>query len=182
MENGDKRVCVYMQVYRNEAAIHTAIKSVLDQTYKNIRFCILVSSETKQVVQKYAEKDSRIEVYDRIIGESNIDYCVRRNRILQQGNDEYFTSIDADDWYDEHYIEELLSFALMNHTDITACGNYFVNALGEQIGVRNQCSMFWDTIRTAEVLPQIYAFFRTVWGKLISSKLMISQKIEELPH
>lgn len=178
----EKRVCVYMQVYRNEESMYTAIDSVLNQTYQNLRFCILVGPATKQAVLEYAGKDPRVEVYDGKIGESNIDYCKRRKFILQQGNDAYFTSIDADDWYDTRYIEELVSFASEHHTDITACGNSFIDATGRPIGVRKPRSMVWDAKDTGYFLPYMYAFFRTVWGKLIDSRLMIEQRVEDLPH
>lgn len=174
-------VCVFMQVYRNEDSMHTAIKSVLNQTYRNLRFCILVSPETKGTVLEYAEKDSRIEVYNGKIGESNVDYCTRRKNILQAGNDAYFTTIDADDWYDEHYIEELVSFAFVHHTDITACGNHFVDASHKPMGIRKSHDMVWNTQNTGQVLPYMYGYFRTVWGKLIDSRLILEQNIEELP-
>ena len=36
MEN--KRVGVFMRVYRNEETMHEAIQSVLNQTYKNLKY------------------------------------------------------------------------------------------------------------------------------------------------
>lgn len=177
----EKRVCVYMQVYRNEESMYTAIDSVLNQTYQNFRFCILVGPATKQAVLAYAGKDPRVEVYDGKIGECNLDYYSRWKKLLQKGGESYFTSIDADDWYDKHYIEELVAFASTHHTDITACGNFFVTAEGEKSGVRRLDRFIWNTCDTAKVLPYVYGFLRTIWGKLIRSDLILNQRMEEIP-
>lgn len=178
----NKRVCVFMQVYRNESSLHKAIDSVLSQTYGNFRFCVLVSPETKSIVEKYAVKDPRIEIYDGIIGESNFDYYSRWQSFLQRGGEEYFTVIDADDWYDKYYIEELLCFAEKYQTDITACGSYFVDSSERIVGVRQQYDLIWTTVDTAQIFPNVYAFFRTIWGKLMTSDLILNQKMESIPN
>ena len=59
-----KRVGIFMQLYRNEPSMHKAIQSVLEQTYAEFKYYILVSAATKQAVMEYAEKDTRIVVLD----------------------------------------------------------------------------------------------------------------------
>lgn len=173
-----KSVGIFMKLLRNEPTMYKAIESVLNQTYTNLRYYILVGSDTKSVVMQYAEKDTRIVVLDEKQGQSSVVNCCKK--IVQDGND-YFSQIDGDDWYAPNYIEELVKYAEVYHTDITACGNYFVNNQEEIIGVRQQQSIYWDTKDTDHILPQVYAFFRTIWGKLIKSEVIMKFNPEQFP-
>ncbi len=177
MEMMDKRVGVFMQLYRNEPSMHKAIQSVLNQTYTNIKFYILVSDKTKSAVMEYALKDSRIEVLDGKPGESSYNY----DKYIAGDGNSFFSIIDADDWYEKEYLEEMVSFAEEYHTDITACGNYFVDEQGSKIGDRKQPDMHWKVEDTAEVLPYMYGFFRTMWGKLITSEVILNYNQGGLP-
>ncbi|WP_337489225.1 glycosyltransferase [[Ruminococcus] torques] len=178
MNSQEKRVGVFMQLYRNEPSMHKAIKSVLNQTYANFKFYILVSPQTKEQVSRYAKEDSRIEVLDGKQGESSLNY----DKYVAGDANAYFTVIDADDWYEITYLEKLMDYAEQYHTDITACGNYFVDTDENRVGVRNQISVCWDTENTGNILPYVYAFFRTIWGKLIASHVILDYKTENFPE
>ncbi len=182
MDKETKRVCVFMQVYRNEPSMHQAIQSVLEQTYQEFVFCVLVRPETKDVVQKYAEKDARVWMYDGQVNQSTWEYFRAQQDMVRKSSCAYFTRIDADDWYDPHYLEKLIAFAKQHHTDITACGNDYRDAANQSIGVRQQNELVWETKNTAQLLPYVYGFFRTIWGKLIAAELILNQDIENLPE
>ena len=176
MKNVDKRVGVFMRVYRNEPEIHKAIQSVLSQTYENIRYYILVNEKTIDLVNRYAQEDMRIEAIEGKEGEgfrNYAKYIARKNA--------YVTTIDGDDWYDKTYIEELVNCAEKKQLDIVACGNYFVDSSARIVGERKQIDMAWNRKDTNMVLEYIYAFFRTIWGKLMASRVVLTYDENRLP-
>lgn len=172
----DKQIGVFMRVYRNESSMHKAIQSVLGQTHRNFKYYILVSRATKDIVNEYAEKDDRIVVYD---GKPKDGFKFYAKHIACDGND-YLTTIDADDWYGDTYLEDLLYFAETNKTDVVACCCSFVNSSEQVVGKREQHDMIWTREESSQVLAQIYGFFRPIWGKLYSSDVILKYNDERL--
>lgn len=176
MNSQEKRVGVFMRVYRNEPALHQAIQSVMAQTYTNFKYYILVNQKTKAVVQQYQNKDSRIEVLD-----GKEDEGFRTYAKYLAGENVYVTTIDADDWYEKQYLEQLVCFAEKHRLDIVSCGNNFVNEKGGFVGERVQNSLIWNTKDTGAVLCYMYAFFRTIWGKLMKATVFADYDEQKLP-
>lgn len=172
-----KRVGIFMQLYRNEPSMHKAIQSVLEQTYADFKYYILVSAATKQAVMEYAEKDARIVVIDGKSGEGFSDYA---KQIAAENT--YVTAIDADDWYEKTYLQELCNCLEKEKLDMVACGNHFVDVHGNIIETRKQKEMVWNIENTFLVLPYMYAFYRTQWGKLIKSELCLKWDLKVLPE
>ena len=71
-----------MKLLRNEPTMYKAIESVLNQTYTNLRYYILVGSDTKSVVMQYAEKDTRIVVLDEKQGQSSVVNCCKKMEMI----------------------------------------------------------------------------------------------------
>lgn len=176
MNSQEKRVGVFMRVYRNEPTLHQAIQSVLTQTYTNFKYYILVNQKTKAVVQQYQNKDSRIEVLD---GKEDEGFRNYANYVARENV--YVTTIDADDWYEKEYLEKLIHFAEKQRVDVVACGNYFISEKGELLGARVQKSLVWNTENMGTVLGYTYAFFRTIWGKLIKAEVVSEFDEQQLP-
>ena len=176
MNSQEKRVGVFMRVYRNEPTLHQAIKSVLAQTYTNFKYYILVSQKTKEVVQQYQNKDSRIEILD-----GKEDEGFRNYAKYVASENVYATTIDADDWYEKTYLEQLVCFAEQYQLDIAACGNFFMSENGEVLGIRGQKKLIWNTEDTGTVLSYMYAFFRAIWGKLMKAEIFTDYDVKELP-
>lgn len=172
------RIGIFMKCCRKEYSMHQAIRSVLNQTYTNFKFYIVISDETRKIVEEYAEKDDRIYVEDFDDTKSNLIYF---KQIAADGN-AYVTNIDADDWYDPEYLQELLQFSQKNQTDITACGCWFMNPEGtKKVGERKQKTLVWNREDMADVIPYVYGHFRTVWGKLIKSEVAAQYDLHKLP-
>ncbi len=177
METENKRVGVFMKVYRNEESMHQAIQSVLNQTYSNIRFYVLVSEETKPVFEQYVQKDARVVLLD---GEGPKDGFRTRAKQVAAEND-YITVIDADDWYVANYVQELVQIAEKEKADMVACGNYYFTGENKINAERKQSFRVWETSGTNMELPYIYGHFRTIWGKLIASHVLLNCNFGDLP-
>ena len=166
METQEKRVGVFMKVYRNEPLMHRAVKSILSQTYTNFMFYILTSEATTPSMLEYKKQDSRVQV----IQGSWTDSFITQIKDIAKEN-EYITVLDADDWCEETYIEDMLVEAESRGAEIVACGSYFISENQERIGARTGTSLEWLKEQTNQVLGYIYKFFRTTWAKLIKSNV-----------
>lgn len=173
----DKRVGVFMQLYRNEPSMHKAIQSVLRQTYENFKYYVLVSEVTKPIVAEYAKVDNRIEIIEGKPGDNVRTYDKR----ITADNNAYFTIIDADDWYEESYIEDLINLAEKKDADVVACGYWFIGPGEVKYGERRQSELLWDVKETGSILPNVYMFFRTLWGKMVKSEVIQNYSQEGLP-
>ena len=167
-----------MKIYRNEQTMYRAIDSILKQTYRNFKLYILVNEKTKPVVKEHVEKDARVELID---GGPTDGFTSNLKYIANDGN-AFVTPIDADDWLADEYFEEMISFASKYGTDITAVGNFFINEKEEKVGIRQQKQLVYDIQDLGKNFAPSYAFFRTAWGKLYNSKLLVSYDGARLPE
>lgn len=88
-------ISVFIPVYNAEKYIGEAIKSILNQTYKNFELIIVDDGSTDntiQVISKY--KDERIRV---IRNKKNMGIPFTRNRGLKEARGKYLVLMDADD-------------------------------------------------------------------------------------
>lgn len=170
------RVGVFMRLLRKEETMYQAIDSVLRQTYENFRFCISVSDQTQEEVVRYTKKDSRVEV---LTGEEKTSLGICLKRLAEEN--EYVTTIDADDWYAEDYLEKLVSFLEQRELELAACGNYFM-VNGKIGGERLGATMQWEPAKTSRVFSDMHGFFRTAWGKLITARLLQRCDFSVLPR
>lgn len=176
MELKDKRIGVFTRIYRIDETMHEAIQSVLNQTYTNFKFYIMVNDITKRLLLEWEEKDNRIILID---GGPNDGFRTCAKKIASENT--YATTIDADDWYDEKYLEHLVEQIEKEEVDMVACGCFFFVDQNRIVWERSQVLMVWSKSDTAVVLPYIYGHFRTIWGKLIKSELLIEADFDILP-
>jgi len=86
-------------VHNGEAFLRQCLDSLLAQTHRNAQFiCIDDASTdaTPQILQEYAERDSRFEV---ITLRENIGQAAARNIGLKRAKGEFTAMLDADDWF-----------------------------------------------------------------------------------
>lgn len=177
MKQKDKRVGVFTRIYRKDETMHEAIQSVLNQTYSNLQFYIMVNEITKKSILEWKEKDSRIKIID---GDINDGFRTCAKKIASENA--YVTTIDADDWYDENYLKYLVEQIENKEVDMVACGNFFFVGQNHIVGERKQVPIVWDTNKTTQVLPFIYDHFRTIWGKLIKAEVLLKSDFDALPE
>ena len=106
------KVLVIMPVYNKQEFLENSIKSVLNQTHKNLILCIVDDHSTDSslsIAKKYAKKDSRVSVLSNPINSG----CYRtRNKGLHDNAKvdwNFFTIHDADDTSDPDRISYTLN-------------------------------------------------------------------------
>ena len=115
------RISVIMLTYNREELVSRAIESILVQTESDFEFIIVdngSSDSSGMIADKYAVKDSRVQVIHRTRG--NIG--AGRNAGLSVAHGEYITSIDDDDWAEPDFLEFLYNLAAEYKADVSICG------------------------------------------------------------
>jgi len=108
-------VSVGFAVYDRPELLRRAIKCIVEQTYKNLE--IIVSDDcspgqgTRQVVEEFMEKDSRIQFY-RL--EKNVGEAENKKLVLAKATGEYFMWACEDDEWDVSFVETGIKALLGN--------------------------------------------------------------------
>lgn len=87
-------------MYNSEKFINRAIRSLLNQTYKNFEIILVNDCSTDQtllVCEKYIKSNIKLFDLDKNLGVSNA-----RNIGLQNAKGEYVLFLDSDDWLDRN--------------------------------------------------------------------------------
>jgi succinoglycan biosynthesis protein ExoO len=118
-------ISVIIPAYNTEAYIERAIRSILNQTLKNLEIIIVDDASTDSTFQvAEAIEDPRIKL---IHCEQNIGAGGARNLALKEAKGEWIAVLDSDDWYAPNRLERLLEAAIYHGADMIADDLYLVN-------------------------------------------------------
>lgn len=124
------KVSVVVPIYNVEGFLPECVKSITNQTLKDIEI-ILVDDESPdncpQMIDEYAKEDNRIVP----IHQKNKWLGGARNAGLKVAKGEYITWVDADDYISEDYCEKLYNFAKQQNCDIILPCVYNLTSTGE---------------------------------------------------
>jgi glycosyltransferase involved in cell wall biosynthesis len=114
-------VSVLLPVYNSEEYLDDAIKSILNQTFKEFEFIIIIDGCTDrslEIAQSY--KDSRINL---INNKDNKGFVYRLNESLALAKGQYISIMNADDIALSDKLEKQISL-LKSDKDIGICGTW----------------------------------------------------------
>lgn len=100
-------VSVIVPIYNVEAYLEKGIKSIINQSYRDIEIVLVNDGSTDEsgdICDAYAKKDSRIKV----IHQRNSGVVAARKAGCYAATGEYIASVDGDDWLEENYIEKFV--------------------------------------------------------------------------
>lgn len=129
-------VSVIMSVYNeNEVFLKESIESILNQTYKNIEYIIIVDApENKKIIDQiedYVKKDSRVKMF---INPSNVGLAMSLNNALKHSKGDFIARMDADDISNAKRIEKELEFLYLNKKfDIVCTSRIDINEKGDEL-------------------------------------------------
>lgn len=169
-----EQISVIMPVYNGEKFVEKAIKSVLNQTYKNFELIIVNDGsidDTEKICLKYIEDDSRIK-YLKI---ENSGPSVARNIGIEKANGNYIMFIDSDDFYMEEMIEKMLQEAKKGY-DCIICNRILKNENKEKKSplenkIMNGKDKFMEYL-------QINRLFNEPTNKMYSTKIIKENNLE----
>ncbi len=133
--NTEPLVSVIIPTYNGKKYLGVAIDSVLSQTYKNIEVIVIndgASDGTKQVIEKFIEKDARIISVE---NESNLGFVKSLNKGIGYAKGKYIARLDDDDsWASPQKLEKQVEF-LEAHPEyvLTGGGLIQIDGSGEEM-------------------------------------------------
>lgn len=161
-------ISVIIPVYKVEKYLERCVKSIINQSYKNIEIILVDDGSPDQcgeICENYAKKDKRIKV----LHKENGGLSDARNHGVDHSEGKYITFVDSDDYVSEHYVEYLYRLLIDNNADISCCcavrtdkdhaefiNNREINDVIIMSGV-NTCR---------ELVGGLYRILVTAWGKL----------------
>ena len=104
-----EKVSIIIPCYNKEPYVKEAVKSALNQTYKNIEIICIDDCSTdnsRAVLKELAEKYDNITLIEE---DKNIGVCRARNKAIEIASGEYILPLDADDTIEPTYIEKAIN-------------------------------------------------------------------------
>ncbi len=129
-------ISVIVPVYNVESYLPKCIESIMNQTYKNLQILLIDDGSTDQsgyICEKYAQADNRIEV----VHKENEGPASARKVGIALARGEYIGFVDADDYIDLSYYQELLDDIIENDVDFVN-GGYII----ENDGLETMCNQY----------------------------------------
>lgn len=169
-------VSVIMPIYNAEKYLNSSLKSIVNQSYKNLDIILVNDGSTdgsKAICEEYAKNDVRI----RLINKENGGNGDARNAGLKNVKGEWIVWVDSDDIIHRRQVEILMSVAEQCKADIVV-GNYMTI---DDYEIPKDADITTDYVRNAEVLSekQLYDYefinkysmiFTTPWCKLVKKE------------
>ena len=119
-----KLISVVVTCYNHENYIEQCLRSIFNQTYRNIELIVLDDGSTdssSEVIQEVLKESPFVTTFE---SHENIGVVRTRNKGLNLLNGDYFLFVDSDDFLDERYVEELYNAAINHQADIVYCDLY----------------------------------------------------------
>lgn len=114
------KISVVIPVYNVAKYLDVCIKSVINQTYKDLEIILVDDGSTDnsgKMCDEYKEKDERIIV----IHKQNGGLSSARNEGIKIATGKYLTFIDSDDYITNDMIEELYLSLTNTNSDVSIC-------------------------------------------------------------
>lgn len=116
---------VIVPIYNVKDYVRPCIDSIIRQTYKSLEIILVNDGSTdgvEQILNEYAEKDSRIKV----INQANLGLQAARNKGIDNCTGEYVSFIDSDDVINDRFYAMLYAAIAQTNSDISMCGFKFL--------------------------------------------------------
>lgn len=122
-------VTVVLPVYNVEKYLERCLKSIANQTYRNLEIIIVDDGSTDrcpEICDEWEKKDNRIKV----VHKENAGLGFARNTGIENATGEYICFFDSDDYIDLNTIEKIYELAEKEKADIVTFGFCNVNKDG----------------------------------------------------
>ena len=128
-------ISIIMSTYKEEEnLLRESIESILNQTYKDFEFIIILDHPEndlhKRIIEKYSKIDNRIRFF---VNEKNIGLTGSLNRGLSLAKGEYIGRMDADDISLPYRLERQLEYIKKNQYDLIGGITQMIDEEGNSI-------------------------------------------------
>ncbi len=124
----EPKVSVIIPVYNAEKHLRQCLDTICGQTLSQIEILCVddgSSDGSLQILQEYAEKDSRV----RVLPQKNAGAGAARNHGLKEARGEYLSFLDADDFFEPEMLSSAVSCIEQYEADfiVFGCDQYYMD-------------------------------------------------------
>lgn len=167
-----EKISIIIPVFRVEKYIEKCLKSLLNQTYKNIEIICVgdnIEDDSLEIAKKLAEKNENIKVYI----QDKRGTGAARNYGFMKSTGKYIMFVDSDDYFEENMIELMYENLKDTNADIVTCGFDRVDEHTGKIYSREMISMNYDILNINNGNINELAFTSpSAWGKLYKREII----------
>ena len=166
-------ISVIVPVYNTEEYVEKAIRSIMEQTYKNIEILVVDDGSTDksgEICDRLAEEDDRVRVFHK----ENGGQATARNFALSVARGEYIGYVDSDDWIAENMYDGMLHTLIDNDCDVCVCGRYAVTEedIRPSFGSRVESVTVMDKAEAIRRFLVYDSVDSSVWDKLFKRSVI----------
>ena len=117
----EELISVIIPVYNVEKYVEDCIRSVINQTYRNIEIIVINDGSTddsKNICESMQKKEHRIQLFS----QENYGLSVARNKGIEAAHGKWITFVDSDDILHPSIIEILYKGVIKYHVEVSSCG------------------------------------------------------------
>lgn len=132
----NRLISIVVPTYNSEQYVEECIKSICNQTYKNIEIIIVNDGSTDNtinIIEKLKQEDKRIT----IINQENSGAPVARNNGINYSNGKYIMFFDSDDVLKENALEIMINEIIKENVDLVI-GNLETDNLNNKHSFQNE--------------------------------------------
>ena len=118
--NTKPKISIIVPVYNVENYISKCLKSIINQSYKNLEIIVVNDGSTDRsghICNYYSKIDKRVI----LINQKNQGLSMARNNALDIASGEYIGFVDSDDWVESDMFSTLYENAVVHNADIAIC-------------------------------------------------------------
>lgn len=170
-----KTISVIVPVYNTRKELPKCIKSICDQTYRNLEIICIDDGSTdgsSQILDEFKEQDNRIKV----VHKENGGESSARNTGLKMASGEYIAFCDCDDWIERDMYEVLARELDSGSIDMVGGSWYKETDLLSQ-EIKNELPVNEQVFAREELLNYLYRRdsyrgFAYMWNKLYKREIL----------
>lgn len=174
------KVSIIVPVYNVEKYLEECLKSLINQTLKDIEIICVNDGSTDNslnILKEYSKLDSRIKIIDK----ANSGYGNSMNRGLDFATGEFIGIVESDDFIEKDMYESLYNLAVSNNCDIAKCDwyNYWTKDNIKEKSSKVSQHKCNTVIHPAEY-PEILTIQPSVWSAIYKHQLIKDNNIRFL--
>lgn len=127
MKKEQVEISIIVPCYNQEPYIENCIKSLVNQTLKNIEIIFVndfSTDKTENIIKRYAKKDSRIKL---ISFKENLGTCMARKEAVKNSIGKYIMFCDSDDEFQLNACEKARDLIKKHKVDVLQFGTNIIN-------------------------------------------------------
>ncbi|WP_161567333.1 glycosyltransferase family 2 protein [Exiguobacterium sp. SH4S7] len=129
MEN---MISVIIPVYNGEFKISKSLNSLVKQNYKNFEVVIVNDGSTDNTLMKIKKYALKLNI--KVVSKENEGVAIARNTGIQMAQGSYVCFLDADDEFNDGFLDKMLDKAKLEKSDVVYCGYCEIsNSISKQV-------------------------------------------------